>query len=100
MNRDSTIDRLEYDPGRLLDTLIEQLNLKNDAALSRLLQVAPPTISKIRHRKTDVGAPLLVRMHEISNRNIKELRILMGDRRIKLRTRGRKYNKPAETAAA
>ena len=45
-------DRLEdrvYDPNRLLDTLIRHLNLKNDAALSRALEVAPPVISKIRH---------------------------------------------------
>ena len=38
-------DRLEdrvYDPNRLLDTLIQHLNLKNDAALSRALEVAPP----------------------------------------------------------
>jgi hypothetical protein len=99
MNRDSSLGQIEYNPGRLLDALIEKLNLKNDAALSRALQVAPPTISKIRHHKTDVGAPLLVRMHEMSNLNIKELRRLMGDRRIRMRTRGKKF-KSVETATA
>lgn len=51
-------DRLEdriYDPNRLLDTLIVHLNLKNDAALSRALEVAPPVISKIRHNRLPVG---------------------------------------------
>ena len=44
-------DEIDYDPNNLLDTLIKQLHLKNDAALSRALEVAPPVISKIRHRR-------------------------------------------------
>ena len=39
-------DDIDYDPNNLLDTLIKQLHLKNDAALSRALEVAPPVISK------------------------------------------------------
>ena len=47
MNSDSEGDELlQYNPNRLLDTLIENLRLKNDAALSRALEVAPPVISK------------------------------------------------------
>ncbi|MET3117395.1 hypothetical protein AAKU64_001611 [Undibacterium sp. GrIS 1.8] len=74
-----------YDPDNLLDTLIRQLHFKNDAALSRALEVAPPVISKIRHRRLPVGASLLIRMHEISNVSIKDLRAFMGDRRAKFR---------------
>jgi len=48
-------DELTYNPNRLLDTLIERLRLKNDAALSRALEVAPPVISKIRHGRLPVG---------------------------------------------
>jgi hypothetical protein len=78
-------DNATYDPNKLLDTLIEKLQLKNDAALSRRLEVAPPVISKIRHRRLPVGASLLVRMHEVSEMGIRELRDLMGDRRGKHR---------------
>ena len=78
-------DELEYDPDRLLDTLIDQLRLKNDAALARALEVAPPVISKIRHRRLPVGASLLIRMHEVSELSIRDLRFLMGDRRQKFR---------------
>lgn len=78
-------DQVAYDPNNLLDALIEKLSLKNDAALSRQLEVAPPVISKIRHRRLPVGASLLIRMHEISDISIKDLRILMGDRRDKFR---------------
>lgn len=85
LDLDSMSDDINYDPNNLLDTIIKQLHLKNDAALSRALEVAPPVISKIRHRKLPVGASLLIRMHEISELSIKELRSLMGDRRDKFR---------------
>ena len=74
-----------YDPNHLLDALIAKLSLKNDAALARVLEIAPPMISKIRHRRLPVGAALLIRMHEVSNLPISELRSLMGDRRQKYR---------------
>lgn len=70
-----------YDPNRLLDSLIERLHLKNDAALCRLLEVSPPVISKIRHKRLPVGASMLIRMHEETGLSVRELRDLMGDRR-------------------
>jgi plasmid maintenance system antidote protein VapI len=65
--------------------MLEKLKLKNDAALSRALEVAPPVISKIRHRRLPVGASMLIRMHEVSNLSVAELRNLLGDRRQKYR---------------
>lgn len=79
------VDEREYNPDRLLDALIDHLKLKNDAALSRALEVAPPVISKIRHRRLPVGAALLIRMHEVSELTIRDLRYLLGDRRQKFR---------------
>jgi hypothetical protein len=75
----------EYDPNHLIDSLIERLKLRNDAALSRVLGVEPPVISKIRHRRLAIGASILIRMHETSDIAINELRALMGDRREKFR---------------
>src|ERR1039457_6017422 len=85
MSGDSLLQLAHYDPNNLLDSLIEKLGFKNDAALSKALEVAPPVISKIRHRKLPIGASLLIRMHEISDVSIKDLRALMGDRREKFR---------------
>lgn len=85
LNEHSLAGQETYDPNRLLDTLLEKMNLKNDAALSRMLEVAPPVISKIRHRRLPIGASLLIRMHETTNMSIRELRDLMGDRRTKYR---------------
>jgi hypothetical protein len=67
-----------YNPNRVLDAIIAKLQLKNDAALSRALAVAPPVISKIRHRTLPIGATILLRMHEVSDFSIRELKALMG----------------------
>jgi hypothetical protein len=70
-------DGASYDPNRVLDAVIQKLKLKNDAALSRVLEVAPPVISKIRHNTLPIGATILLRMHEVSDFSIRELRALM-----------------------
>lgn len=67
-----------YNPNHLLDILLGKLQLKNDAALSRALEVAPPVISKIRHHRLPIGAALLIRMHEVSDMPIRELKSLAG----------------------
>lgn len=85
MTQHTLTSQESYNPNHLLDVLIERLNLKNDAALCRALEVAPPVISKIRHRSLPVGASMLIRMHEVSQMSVRELRDLMGDRRTKYR---------------
>ena len=80
-----------YDPNMLLAALIKRMRLKNDAALSRALEVAPPVISKIRHRRLPIGASLLIRMHEVCELSISDLRILMGDRRGKFRISDKQF---------
>ncbi|QRX83671.1 hypothetical protein [Glaciimonas sp. PAMC28666] len=92
-------EQVTYDPNHLLDSLIDKLHLKNDAALSRALEVAPPVISKIRHHRLPVGASLLIRMHEVSSLTISELRALMGDRREKFRISDKQF-KPKDKIEA
>src|SRR6476469_7777352 len=82
---DAVSSNQSYNPNQLLDALLQNMQLKNDAALSRKLEVAPPVISKIRHGRLPVGASMLLRMHEESGLSIRELRDLMGDRRNRLR---------------
>lgn len=91
MDNETLPQSRDYDPDKLLGSLIGKMNLKNDAALSRALEVAPPVISKIRHRRLPVGASLLIRMHEVTNLSIKELRELMGDRRNKFRISDKQF---------
>lgn len=74
-----------YEPNSLLDALLDLLKLKNDAALARALEVAPPVISKVRHYRLPLGPSLLIRIHEVSGISVKQLQALMGDRRAKYR---------------
>jgi plasmid maintenance system antidote protein VapI len=66
------------DANTLLDAVIERLNLKNDAALSRAIEVAPPVISKLRHGKLTVSALLLIRLHDATGLPVNDLRALAG----------------------
>lgn len=61
-------------PAYLLDQLIERFGLKNDAELSRRLQVAPPVISKIRRRRMPIGDSMLLNMHETFGLAVSDLR--------------------------
>ena len=63
---------------RLMDAVIEKLRLKNDAALSHALEVAPPVISKIRHNRLPVGPSLMVRIHEIAGVSFADMHQLLG----------------------
>lgn len=80
-NRARVTNTYSLNAGTLLDGLIVHLELKNDAALARVLELAPPMISKLRHFTLPVSAAVLVRMHEVSGLSIRDLRLLMGDRR-------------------
>lgn len=81
MGESEPIENDSFNPNHLLDTLIERFQLKNDAALARLLALAPPVISKIRHSRLSVSASLLIQIHERTKISIRVLRKLMGDRR-------------------
>ena len=69
-----------YNSNHLFDVMLEKLELKNDAALSRVLKLAPTVISNIRHRCMPAGASILIRLYEVSNLSVAELRELLGDR--------------------
>jgi hypothetical protein len=74
----SLLEQRSYNPDNLLDQLILQLELDNDAGLARALGVSPPIISRVRHRRNAISAALLLRMHDVSHLTIIELRKLMG----------------------
>lgn len=76
MQRARALEPPSFVPNILLDTLISHLHLKNDAELCRVLEVQPPIVSKIRHRKLNIGATILLRMHEKSGIPIRELKQL------------------------
>lgn len=74
-----------YDPGRLVAFLVENMQLRNDRALAKLIDISPARLSKIRNRKLPVGESFLLRSHEATDIPVTALRVLMGDRRKQLR---------------
>lgn len=67
-----------YDPNHFIDVLLAQFQLKNDAALCRLLEIAPPVLSKIRHKRLAISAAILLRVHEKTEIPVRELKALAG----------------------
>lgn len=67
-----------YRPGRLMDSLNSVLGLRNDAALAKALQIHPAVISKIRHGKVPVSAEVVLRIHDVTDIPIHQLRAWMG----------------------
>jgi plasmid maintenance system antidote protein VapI len=63
-------------PHALLDKLLIIGELKNDAALAKLLDVAPPVISKIRHRTLPVGPAITIRIHKAYGLSILDIEAL------------------------
>lgn len=68
----------QHDPNGLLDEAIDILGLKNDAALAHAFGVAPPVISKIRHRRLAVGPMILLKCHEIAGMSLRVCRSYVG----------------------
>lgn len=62
---------------KLLDTLKEKYELKNDAEISRRLEVTPPIISKIRNGKTGVSAEIILKIHENLGMPVADIRALL-----------------------
>jgi len=62
---------------KLLDEVKKRYEVKNDAELSRKLDVPPPTISKIRSGRVNVSADMILRIHETFGMTVKEIRELL-----------------------
>ena len=77
MNTQSYAEQFGDYPEELLNFVSKRFGLANDAALSRFLELAPPVISKIRHRNLAVGPAILVRILEATNLHIRQLHLLV-----------------------
>lgn len=57
----------------LLDSIKSANGIKNDAALSRALVVAPPVISKLRKGTLKLGSSMVIKMHLAYDIPVREL---------------------------
>ena len=62
----------------VLDRLIDKLELKNDAALSKAMKISPPVVSKFRHGHLPFGAVYIIMAHELTGWSIREIKDWLG----------------------
>lgn len=79
-NQTELLSHPSYNPNRLLDRVLTLLSLKNDAALARVLGVAPPVLSKVRHHRLPLPAGLMIQIHDVTRLSLDEIRCLLGVR--------------------
>lgn len=65
-------------PHKLLDTIIAEFKLKNDAALCRLLEIDKGQISKLRNGRLRVNATHVLHIHDVTGWEIKRIKQLAG----------------------
>lgn len=63
-----------------MDLVIERLRLKNDAALSRALNVQSPVVSKMRANTLGIGPTHIIRFHELTDMPIREIKERLGQK--------------------
>jgi hypothetical protein len=61
------------DAHALLDFLIKEYGLKNDAALSKALSVRPSVICKIRGRKMNVSGEMKILIYKKTGMSIEDI---------------------------
>ncbi len=63
-------------PHALLDAMQSELNLKNDAAIARLMGWEPPVVSKLRHRYVPLSAERILQIYDKTGWSIEKIRSL------------------------
>jgi hypothetical protein len=54
-----------------------ELNLKNDAAIARLMSWDPPVVSKIRNRLLPTTPERILQIYDVTGWNIEKIRSLL-----------------------
>jgi hypothetical protein len=70
-----------YDPGLLLNSLLDRMQLTADAELAKRLRMDKRLLGKIRERRLQISGSMLMLMQEATGISIAELRCILGDRR-------------------
>ena len=66
------------DASGLINKVITLMGLKNDAALARSFDLAPPVLSKLRSQAIPVGNSFILKCHEIAGMTLPEIRSYVG----------------------
>ena len=77
-----------YDPGFLLDSLLDKMRMKTDAELAKALKIDKRLIFQIRDHRLQISGFMLLLMQEATGISVGELRLMLRDRRRKSRMAG------------
>jgi DNA-binding transcriptional regulator YdaS (Cro superfamily) len=66
-------------PHTLFDEIIRVYQLKNDAALARMLKISPANISRFRYGRRPIRASLVLAVHDATNWPIKKIKGMIND---------------------
>lgn len=81
---------LDIPPADLLDWTRWMLRLPSDRALAAVLDVAPPTLSKVRHGSQPIGPSLMLRLLEATGVRLRDLPALLDQTAVFWRRRCRR----------
>lgn len=62
----------------LLDRLIAERGLRNDAELAYALEIEPCNLSRIRAGRRSIGPELILRIHDVFGKAIVEIKVALG----------------------
>jgi len=63
----------------LFDAIKQMRHLKTDVQLSKLLDVGPGAISKMRHEALEIGATIMVSIHEETGWPTKKIKSMIAE---------------------
>lgn len=69
----------ENKQAQFLDALLEKMNLKNDAALSRAMGVTPSVLCKLRKERLPFGPSYRIIVHEMVGWSFADMRKMLGE---------------------
>jgi hypothetical protein len=81
----SHADLGSYDTNHLIDTILDHLDLPDDAALAKAMGVDPQILADLRSMRREVDAAMLILCHKMTGISINGLRNILGDRRWRIR---------------
>ena len=64
--------------GNLFNKMARDFRLKNDAAVAKFLDLAPPVVSKIRNGKLEVGSTVVIRVMRATGWNLDDVEAFLG----------------------
>ena len=62
---------------KVLDTIMAEFNLKNDAALAKFLNISPPAVSKIRTGYNKLGGDGILNIYDKTGWSVERIRDLI-----------------------